>query len=85
MHTEQGNLRHYQLVRDKKIKEVNKSLRYEDRVGHDSSNNLITFVFTMVDNLDESDPKSYYETMSYNDSNRWQESMKKEMESLKKN
>nr|GEY81247.1 retrovirus-related Pol polyprotein from transposon TNT 1-94 [Tanacetum cinerariifolium] len=73
------DLTNYQLVRDRDPRTRTKPLRFRDK------SNMVAYAFVAAEKKDTHEPLTYQEAVACEDSSKWKASIKKEMDSLRKN
>ncbi|GKB34227.1 retrotransposon protein, putative, ty1-copia subclass, partial [Tanacetum coccineum] len=73
------DITYYQLARDREPRTRTKPLRFQDE------NNMVAYAFVAAEKEDTHEPLTYQETVACEESSKWKDAMKEEMDSLRKN
>ncbi|GJT99994.1 retrotransposon protein, putative, ty1-copia subclass [Tanacetum coccineum] len=74
-----SNLTDYQLARDRELRTRTKPLRFRNE------SNMAAYAFVVPEEEDTHEPLTYQEAVACEDSSKWKDAMKEEMDSLRKN
>ncbi|GKB74706.1 retrotransposon protein, putative, ty1-copia subclass [Tanacetum coccineum] len=74
-----SDLTYYQLAQDRELRTRTKPLRFRDE------SNMAAYAFVAAEEEDTHEPLTYQEAVACEDSSKWKNAMKEEMDSLRKN
>ncbi|GJV90056.1 zinc finger, CCHC-type containing protein [Tanacetum coccineum] len=74
-----SDLTYYQLAQDRELRTRTKPLRFQDE------SNMAAYAFVVPEEEDTHEPLTYQEAVACEDSSKWKDAMKEEMDSLRKN